>query len=263
MQMAYLVRRAARRFADKVALASRDAPRSFREVDDRSDRLAAAFRALGLVPGDRLALLMGNRMEFIEAETAAIKAGLVKVPINPRLHPREYAFMLADCTAAGVVCDARFVPELRARRADLPGLRHIVTLDETQDGAVEYEALIAAHPPAGEPVEFGDDDAFLIRYTGGTTGRPKGIVHTHRAFTAITLDVVRELRFRERDIVLVVGHLSHGNNFMWAPAYTVGATQVIVDQFDPRVALAEIQRRRVTFTYMVPTMIQALLREPI
>jgi long-chain acyl-CoA synthetase len=263
MQIAYLLRRAARRVPDRVALACGGATRSFREVDERSDRLATALHALGLLPGERLALLVGNRMEFVETELAAIKAGLVKVPINPRLHPREYVFMLADCGTAAVVCDGGFVPELRARRGDLPGLRHVVTLGEPEGDAVGFEALVAAHPPAPPSVEFGSDDAFLIRYTGGTTGRPKGIVHTHRAFTAITLDVVRELSLEEHDVVLVVGHLSHGNNFLWAPAFTVGSTQVILDHFDPRVALAEIQRHQVTFTYMVPTMIQALLNEPI
>ncbi|MGH7321380.1 MAG: class I adenylate-forming enzyme family protein [Candidatus Rokuibacteriota bacterium] len=263
MQMAHFLRRPARRVPDKTALVSGPEARTFGEVDERSDRLAAAFAALGLGPGDRLALLMGNRMEFVETEVAAMKAGLVKVPINPRLHPREYVFMLADCGAAAAACDPGFIEDLRAHRADVPALKHLVVVGEPADDLHGYEALITSHWPAPPRVEFDDDAAFLIRYTGGTTGRPKGIVHTHRAFQAITLDVVRELGLTERDVVLVVGHLSHGNNFMWAPFFAVGATQVILERFDPRAALEAIQRHRVTFTYMVPTMVQALLNEPI
>jgi acyl-CoA synthetase (AMP-forming)/AMP-acid ligase II len=135
----------------------------------------------------------------------------------------------------------------------------VPSLKEIVDSAA-YEKIVAsgdASPP--EAVPYADDDPILIRYTGGTTGRPKGVVHTHRSYIAIVLDVVRENALVEQDIALHLGHLSHGLNFMWPAWYLLGATQVLRERFDPAATWADFAKHKVTWVYMVPTMIHMLL----
>jgi acyl-CoA synthetase (AMP-forming)/AMP-acid ligase II len=246
---------------DKTALIDEVGSATFGEVERAANGLARAFLRAGALPGARAALILPNSIPFVVTEIAIIKSGMVKVPLNIRFHAREVLYALEDCEPTVLVCTPAYAHELAAQRQRMPSLRAIFIVGEQVDGCESYEASTSSGQ--GDPVRhrYEPDDPILIRYTGGTTGRPKGIVHTDRSFTSIHLDVIRELALQQSDIGLQLGHLSHGNNFVWAAFYALGATQLLHEKFEPQRVLADIERHRVTFTYMVPTMLQRLLRE--
>jgi len=249
----------ARLFPDKIALVDDGGSVTFGEADRMASGLSGAFRAAGAAAGDRIALILPNGNPFIITEMAIIKGGMVKVPLNIRFHKQEVMFALADCEPTILVCEAPYAESVRAELAAVPSLRAVFTVGGAPDGFHSYESALA-HTSA-ETVPYELSDPILIRYTGGTTGRAKGIVHTQESLLGVTLDVIREFAFREDDVAIHVGHLSHGMNFMWPGLYAVGATQILHEKFEPARVLGDIERQRVTFIYMVPTMVHRLLRE--
>ena len=235
---------------------------SFAELDLQARRLAAAFARGGAGPGDRAALVLPNGIPFIVVETAILRSGLVKVPLNIRFHPKEVLYSLVNCEPAVLVCDATFAEAILERRGELPFLRELFIVNGRRDGFRSYEDVVAEGDARQRVASgYGDDDPVLIRYTGGTTGRPKGIVHTAGSFLAVNLDVIRELALREDDVALHLGHLSHGLNFMWAAFHACGITQILRETFEPEAVMSDFETHGVTMVYMVPTMIQRLLRE--
>ena len=248
-----------RHVPDKIALIDDSGGVTYRDADRMASSLSSAFRAVGAMAGDRIALILPNCISFIITEMAIIKGGMVKVPLNIRFHKQEVTFALADCEPTILVCEAAYAESVRGELATVPSLRAIFTINGAPKGCLSYEE--ALRHPRGEPASYPPQAPILIRYTGGTTGRAKGIVHTEESFLAINLDVIREFGFRQDEVAVHVGHLSHGLNFMWAALYGVGATQVLREKFDPVRVLADIEHHRATFIYMVPTMVHRLLRE--
>jgi fatty-acyl-CoA synthase/long-chain acyl-CoA synthetase len=261
ISMQTLLDRPLRRWPEKAALVDDRGTLSFAEVDEQARRLARALAAAGARPADRAAIILPNGMPFIVTEAAILRAGLVKVPLNIRFHVNEIMYSLADSEPKILICDQIYCDAVLSRRAELPGLAAIFVAGAQIRGCESYDEAVAGGESSGPAYSYRDDDPILIRYTGGTTGRPKGIVHTHRSFVEIHLDQLRELNFNERDVALHLGHLSHGLNFTWAAYYAAGATQIIHEKFEPRRVLDDFSRYRVTCVYMVPTMVQRLLRE--
>lgn len=249
------------RCPDKIAYIDDHEAITFAELELKVARLARAFSQAGAKAGDRVALVLPNCIAFIVVEMAILRCGLVKVPLNFRFHPKEVLYSLADCEPSVLVCDASFADAVSERRADLPSLREVVVVNGERKDCLSYRGIVARGDGPAPNVPYGPDDPVLIRYTGGTTGRPKGIVHTASSFLAINLDVIRELALRADDVVLHLGHLSHGLNFMWAAMQSVGITQILREAFEPKQVLRDFERHRVTLVYMVPTMVQRLLRE--
>lgn len=246
------------RVPDKTAFVDDAGSVTFAELDRRANGLARHFLELGLAPGERVATVLPNGIPFVLAEIATLRAGLVKVPLNIRFHREEVLYALADCRPRVLICGPSLAAEVEARRERVPSLERILVVGgsfESASAAAEGTAAEGAavrwpHPP-GAPI--------LLRYTGGTTGRPKGIVHTAESFLAIHLDVLRELAIPGDEVALHLGHLSHGLNFMWAAWYAQGATQILRERFDPAAVWRDLAGYGVTYTYMVPTMIHRLL----
>ncbi|MBZ9772382.1 class I adenylate-forming enzyme family protein [Mesorhizobium sp. CO1-1-8] len=247
-------------FPDKIALMDVSESVTFAAADRIASSLAAAFQDAGTAPSDRVAIILPNGIPFVIAEMAVIKSGMVKVPLNIRFHPKEFLFALADCEPAILVCEAAVLNDIKEEVAAIGSLKAVFSVGGPVEGARSYEDAIKGERPF-RSVGYERDAAFVIRYTGGTTGRAKGIVHTVESFLALSLDVIREYGFTSKDIALHLGHLSHGNNFKWAALYAVGATQILREKFEPKQVLEDIERHHVTFVYMVPTMIHRMLRE--
>ena len=249
------------RCPDKTAYIDDRGEITFADLERQAARIAKAFAAAGAKAGDRIAVILPNGIPFIVAETAILRSGLVKVPLNIRFHPKEVLYSLKDCEPAVLICDWSFADAVAESRADVPSLKEVIVVNGERNGCLSYESIVAAGEARMPDVPYGPDDPVLIRYTGGTTGRPKGIVHTARSFLAVNLDVIRELGLRDDDVALHLGHLSHGLNFMWAAYQAVGITQILRENFDPKQVLSDFETHGVTFVYMVPTMVQRLLQE--
>jgi len=248
-----LVALGARRAGRAVAVQDRDGRSvTYAGLDERSNRLAQALLAQGLGRGDRVAAWMEDCREYVELYLAAAKAGLVMVPINARYRAGEAAHQLGDSGAAALVWTAGLNGEV-ARLGLAPSDLVTIATDPAADARHSYDDVLAAgapvRPPAPEP-----DDLFILGYTSGTTGAPKGAMLTHRSVLAIARLNALSYRLPPGSVAALTGSMSF---VATVPAHVlshlfVGGRAVIMGRWDPDTLLATVRRERATFTY-VPT----------
>ena len=204
MNVASLLHNAARTFGGRPAISVGGEYRyTYGELQDRAGRLAGGLvRLASLVPGDRVALVMSNRPEYLEVLFAIWHAGLVAVPVNAKLHAREISFILNDCDAALCLCTEDLKPTVTAAIEAAPRVRQIVCVDEA-----EYAVLLAE--PIPMMARDRDDLAWLF-YTSGTTGKPKGAMLTHFNLQLMAWSYLCDFDFlSEHDCLLHLGPQSH------------------------------------------------------
>ena len=248
-------------------LAVRDSRRclTWAQLYERTTRLAASLRELGLNKGDRLAVVAYNRIEWMEIYVATARAGLVVVPLNFRLAATEMAYILDHAQVSAVIAGPEFCSALDGIRQELqlPGGRFI-TLPTLGDGSStaaasswrSYEDLIALADTAFEFDAVGEADMCALMYTSGTTGRPKGAIRRHRGSSLIAMATALEMNFTRDDIALLVMPLCHANSLYFGTTFLhLGGTCIIDDRssFDPEALLATLAHEKVTFTSLVPT----------
>jgi len=229
-------------------------------VGERSSRLANALRGLGLQDGTRVALLMPNRLEFVEADFGIAKAGMVRVPVNPRLLPEEREHILADSGAEVLIFDADFGPFVDAARDRLPALRTVIAVGETVREAASYESLIANGSSQRPCISCNPSAPSFLLYTSGTTGRPKGATATNGSRLAATVNMwAEEIDAEPGDGMVHIGSMSHGSGSKVLAYFARGARNITMRRFDPELFLDLVERERATATFMVPTMISMLV----
>ena len=224
---------------------------SFAEVNDRSSRLASHLLAAGLQHGDRVAVLLGNRLEYPEIAAGIAKAGLVMVPLNPRLTPAEAGFILEHSRACALVLDDALTSVV-GDFATSNGL-HVLSLDGTQLGP-SYDDALAAASGIDPMVAVLETDPFCIAYTSGTTGRPKGVLISHRSRALTFYMSALEWGLGNGRVSAAVAPMYHGAGFAfgYAPIFT-GGTVTMLRAWDPEAFLALVARDRVQSAFLVPT----------
>ncbi|MFI6322828.1 class I adenylate-forming enzyme family protein [Nonomuraea sp. NPDC050556] len=227
-----------------VAVVDGDRRLTYRGLDDRSSRLANSLLAAGLRPGERVAVLLGNRMEYPEVAAGIAKAGLVMVPLNPRMTPVESSYILGHSAARALVADRAL--DTVVDGVDLPGTVLIV------DG--DYEAALAAAPSTDPRVEVDERDPFCVAYTSGTTGRPKGVVISHRSRSLTFYASALEWGLGPGRRSIAVAPMYHGAGFAfgYAPVHTGGCVAML-RAWDPEALLAMVERERAQSVFLVPT----------
>jgi len=242
-----LIGRAARSRPDRPAIVFGDEVRTHAELHDRAARFASLLAAGGVKAGDRVALLLHNRIEFVEALLACHRLAAVAVPINFRLAADEIEYILDDSEALALVCD------MDPPGAEIGRVGRVGLVLEVGPG---YEDAVASAPPWREVPEVAEDDVALMCYTSGTTGRPKGALLTHRNLVASTLSWIHEMRAGQDDVWLSGQPLFHigGINGL-LPFLVLGATVIITPstRFDPEAMLRLIDAHGVTMCIFVPT----------
>jgi len=243
---------------DKVG--ARDSRRAltFAQWNARACRLANGLRGLGLAPGDRVALLAYNRVEWMEIYVALAKAGLVAVPVNFRLVAPEIRYIAEHSGAKAMIVQDELVPAVEPLRGELaiPAPAWIHVGDATPAGWTGYESLLARASDREPGVPVKPEDTWALMYTSGTTGRPKGAIRNHRGSALISLVTALDMGLTGEDTALLVMPMCHANSLYFAFTFThLGATCVVDDRrsFDPEALLATMAARRVTFTSLVPT----------
>ncbi|MDE3175066.1 MAG: long-chain-fatty-acid--CoA ligase [Pseudomonadota bacterium] len=263
-QITQLLRRAVQTAPRRVATDHIGRTRLWSEFGERVARLAGALAGLGLAPGDRLGVLALNSDRYLEALFAAPWGGLVVVPVNTRLAPREVEFWLGDSECAGLLVDETFAEMAASLRPRLPRLKRLVFMGEgaTPEGMLDYESLLSGAEPAADAGRGGDDLAALF-YTGGTTGRSKGVMLSHRNIVANALNTAPALAGDAETIYLHAAPMFHAaDNAVNFVVTAVGGKHLFMPRFDASVFLQRVAREKATATLIVPTMINMVVHHP-
>lgn len=263
-QLAYMIRRAAFYHRNKTAIISGENRWTFEQVDRRSNRLARALLATGVAKGDRVAVLLPNVSEFVETDFALIKAGLVRLPLNPRLSAGECTYIADHAGASTLVFGHQFATVAEQIRREAKSVRHFIAVDAGKcEFARGYEELLAAHGDDEVAVDVAADDPYQILYTSGTTGKPKGAVTTFRSrLSTLATVLIDEMKVKPDDVLLSVAPLAHGGGTKILPHFIRGARNVLLPKFTPETFCRAVEEEKATTTWMVPTMITLLLEYP-
>ncbi len=250
MNIAGGIREFARSSPDAVAVSDGVRSLTFAAVDERSNRFASVLRAAGMEAGDRLGLLSWNRLEFVELAAGAAKAGVQLVPLNPRGSAVEHAGLLARSGARALVADDALAGNVPDGAQDFPVL---LTLGGTDVGR-EYEGVLATGRATDPMVEVDESEPFVVQYTSGTTGQPKGalISHRSRVLTMYGCAVDYGLGPGRRTVAVAPMALGAGFAFGYAGCFMGGCTSML-RQWDPEALLDLIERDRVETVFLVPT----------
>ena len=260
-----LLRRTVERFPDKSATVFNDQMMTFRELEGTSNALANGLRALGVGKGDRVALLMTTRPEYLVSFEATSKVCGTVTAINPAYHADEVEYQLNDSEARVLIVHEERYPIVESIRANLKTVRHVLVIGDAPSGTESWDAIVRDHP-ATAPPEVDIDierDLIALPYSSGTTGLPKGVMLTHRNLVCNHLQCTSAARVTERDVLLLFLPFYHiyGSMLMGA-SIASGATICIMERFDAMTALAITQRYKVTLFYAVPPVLLALSQMP-
>lgn len=255
-----LVERASKRFGQRTAVVSGQRSLTFAEVGRRSAKLANALQSFNNHHDGTVAILMSNRLEYMETDFGIARAGMIKVPINTKLGDEESRHILEASEAEVLITESAEVARALDFQRSLPSLRTVLCLDGTPRGTVDYEEVISAASDQMEPWPQDPRRTSQLLFTSGTTGRPKGAMLTDQARVFATMMMVaEEYRPSSTDGMLHVGPLSHGTGSKMLAYFSRGARNVIMNRFDPQSFFSDATSVGGTSTFLVPTMIQMLL----
>jgi len=253
-----------RRFPDKVASKFNGMSMTYAELNRRINRLVNGLAGLGVQRGDRVALFARNCHTYIECLLAAAKGGFTLVTVNFMLKEKELAYILQHSDAKAIIFQSSFAPLIKAAAGACPELKSFIAFGDPVDFALSYEELLASSSEAEPGVPIEDDDTLLLVYTSGTTGKPKGVMLSQNNVYSNAIDSVTGVELTQDTINLNVCPLHHvaASVLQTYTTYYIGGTSVTLEAFDPRETLETIERERVTFTFLVPTMIFRILEMP-
>jgi fatty-acyl-CoA synthase len=257
------LRRARSLYASKPAVVDGGRRFSYEDFGARCDRWSAALQRLGVGKSDRVAYISPNTHRQLESFYAVPQIGAVLVPINFRLAPDEFAYIL-NHSGARVLCAAEpHVGQVDAIRKDLTQVEHFVSLEDRHENWLDYEALLSDAPPLADRAAIGERELLTINYTSGTTSRPKGVMITHRNAWTNTIGTLVHFHMTPADRYLWTLPMFHANG--WTFAWTVtaaGGMHICLRKPDPAQVFDAIRREGVTVLCAAPTVLISLANAP-
>ncbi|WP_353947605.1 long-chain-fatty-acid--CoA ligase [Sporolactobacillus sp. Y61] len=262
------LRRAVKLFPDKTAVVDQDIRLTYRQFEERVNQLSHLLIDLGVKKGDRVAYLAPNTLQMLEGMFGVNQIGAITVPLNTRLIPSAYAYIINHSGAKVLMVDAELAPLIEPVKNKLKQVEYFILLpspdQKDRTGWISYEEKLEKYPADLPPVpEMSEMDLATILYTSGTTGLPKGVMHSHRSMYFNALNGCIHVRTTDRDVLLHTLPLFHVNG--WGTPFVLtagGGTHVLIRKIDPGRILELVGKEKVTLACMVPAMINMLLHHP-
>src|SRR5258708_37144278 len=239
-------RRARRLYPDREAVVDGDLGLTYRQLFDRCDRWSSMLQRLGIGRGDRIAYIAPNTHGQLESFYAVPQVGAVLVPINYRLTPADFAYIIAHSGARIVCVGADHLDAVDGIRIEVPDVEHFVALDGAREGWLDYEELLAGAGPEFSPPSISEQDLLTINYTSGTTARPKGVMITHRNANMNAVGTLLHVHMRVDDVYLWTLPMFHANGwtFVWSVT-AAGARHVCLPRVEPARIFDLVRREHV------------------
>jgi acyl-CoA synthetase (AMP-forming)/AMP-acid ligase II len=256
-------RRARRLYGDRQAVVDGDLSLSYAEFLSRCDQWSSTLQTWGIGRDDRVAYLAPNTHAQLESFYAVPQIGAVLVPINYRLSPDEFAYIVNHSGARVLCVHADFLRAVDGIRSRIAGVEQFVALEGATDGWIDYEAALSSAPAAVDPVALDEDDLISINYTSGTTARPKGVMITHRNAFLNVMGILAHESISPADRYLWTLPMFHANGwgFVWAITAR-GGTHICLRRVDPRTVFESIASEGVTRLCAAPTVLIGLANAP-
>ncbi len=230
---------------------------TFEEAWGRGLRLANGLLALGLEPGDRVGVLEDNTLESVDFFCGTAAANLVRVPLYPRNGRDAHRHMLSHTGCRAVVVSQSHADVATGLEAEVESLEHVVVRGD------DYEDWLAGHPDTDPDPPVAEDDWYIIRHTGGTTGRSKGVGYTHKTWLDAGRDWFYNLPPVELgDVCQHAGPISHGSGYLFTPMWLSGGVNLLIPKFDVDEVIEIMEQERVAYGFLVPAMLNAIVRHP-
>jgi fatty-acyl-CoA synthase len=267
MHLAELLFKAARGYPQKEAVSCHQGIFTYEQFWGRVSRLAHFLNERGLGPGHQMAILHYNCHVFLEAYFAAALIGAALVPLNYRLSSREIEYILNDSESELIIVHSDFLPKIESIKHPRIKPSHILLVNHSSlspSPGLDYETALRSSSP--DPIRHwgpGYETSAQIYYTSGTTGRPKGVMLSHKNGYLHALGTMAELQLTDSDVWLHVAPLFHLADAWatWAVTWA-GGTHVLVREFEPQTVLDTMVREKITLTNMIPTMLNLLIHHP-
>ena len=256
--------RCIRNFAADTAITCGTQHYTYAELGRQGLQLARGLQDLGVEKSQTVAFLMGNCPEYLFCEYALARIGAVRVPLAVLLTSKDHVYMVNEAECTTLIYHATMAERVAAMAPALKTVKHYVCIGATDlaDGHVALESLISGSPPEPRPVQIDSEDLAGIYFTGGTTGKPKGVMLSHRAWIYTYLSEMLELEIAWGEVFLYPTPLTHAGGCLLLPVLLRRGRCVIIDHFDPELLMRTIETEGVTATFLVPTMIYLLLDHP-
>ena len=252
-------RRARKLYGGREAVVDGHLRLTYEQFFDRCDRWSATLQKLGVAQGDRVAYIAPNTHAQLESFYAVPQIGAVLVPINYRLTPDDFAYLINHSGAKTICAQHDYLEAIDGLRSQLPGVENFVALDDSRDGWLDYECLLSRSGPDFVRPQIHESDLLTINYTSGTTSRPKGVMITHRNAYLNSVGTLVHEHLTSSDRYLWTLPMFHANG--WTFVWTVtaaGATHVCLPKVDPRRVFELIAAERITMLCAAPTVLIGL-----
>jgi acyl-CoA synthetase (AMP-forming)/AMP-acid ligase II len=253
-----IVEYAARKHPGRAALRFEDQTITFAELRDRVRRVANALLTIA-EPGDRVAVLSGNRPEYVDLYYGVPAAGMALTFLNHRLHPSEITALVDHAQASVLIVSADYLDAMNERRDEMPTVKHIVGLDDGGRGSDHAYAELVGAASAGEPPRPHEDAIGWLVYTSGTTGTPKGVMLSHRNLVTGVISSAAQWEIPDETVFLFCFPLCHVGGYAVLVNHMRSGTVGIVRAYDNETFLRLVAEWKVTQTGLAPTMIAFLL----
>src|SRR5689334_6149654 len=256
-------RRARKLYSDREAVVDEDLRLTYAQFFDRCDRWSSALQSLGVRQGDRVAYISLNTHAMLESFYAVPQIGAVCVPINFRLTPNDFVYLINHSGSRVVCAHSTFLDAIDSVREELTNVSTFVALEGSRPGWLNYEELIQQASPHFEQVSIAESDLISINYTSGTTSRPKGVMITHRnAYVNVVGTLIHHpMTMADRYLWTLPMFHANGWTFVWTVT-AVGGTHICLRKVEPAAVFDRVKQESVTMLCAAPTVLISIANGP-